>query len=105
VGGRYRSPTTDLSSPSGRGTSERRRAGRGGAAGSERDAAPSAADDGAARLHGRQPRARQHHLPRLRLRLLPPLLGTKGTGLTTYLALLHLPFRPPPPLRSLTSGM
>jgi hypothetical protein len=78
--------------------------GEGGAAGSERDAAPSAADDGAARLHGRQPRARQHHLPRLRLRLLPPLLGTKGTGLTTYLALLHLPFRPPP-LRSLTSGM
>ena len=50
----------------------------------ERDAAPSAADDGAAGVHGRQPRPRQHHLPRLRLRLLPPLLGTEGTVLASH---------------------
>lgn len=45
----------------------------------ERDAAPSATDDGDAGVHRRQPGSCEHHLSRLRLRLLPPLLGTQGT--------------------------
>jgi hypothetical protein len=63
---------------------DKRRGGR------QRDAAPSAPDDGAAGVHGRQPRALQHHQPRLRLRLLPPLLGTKGTGRALLYLLLDL---------------
>jgi hypothetical protein len=61
---------------------------RGPLAVEEGDAAPSATDDGDAGVLGRQPGACKHHLPCLRLRLLPPLLGTQGTP---FFVLLGLP--------------
>jgi hypothetical protein len=58
----------------------------------EGDAAPSATDDGDAGVLGRQLSACEHHLPCLRLRLLPPLLGTQGTP---FPVLLGLPIAKP----------